>query len=123
MSWTGWMRSRAFFAQQGANRFRVRAYRHAAGVLRGWPRSVADICRNHDIDESYARGIARQALKLDSLPDIGTLGTKSLVIILRVLRIHSRRPSHAVSLSKDGPTLSIGRSQRPQRQPSRQPSH
>ncbi len=38
------------FAQQGANRFRVRAYRHAAGVLRGWPRSVADIFAEEGIE-------------------------------------------------------------------------
>ena len=30
-------------AEQGANRFRVQAYRHAANVLRRWPRSVAEI--------------------------------------------------------------------------------
>ena len=38
------------FARQGANRFRVRAYRHAAGVLRGWPRCIADIFAEEGVE-------------------------------------------------------------------------
>jgi hypothetical protein len=52
---------------------------------------IRDLCRNFDLDESYARGIARQALQLDALPDIGALDAKSLVTVLRALKIHAAR--------------------------------
>ncbi|MGC2353052.1 MAG: helix-hairpin-helix domain-containing protein, partial [Candidatus Udaeobacter sp.] len=38
------------FAEQGANRFRVQAYRRAANVLRRLSRSVADIFREQGIE-------------------------------------------------------------------------
>ena len=54
------------FAQQGANRFRVRAYRHAAGVLRGWPRSVADIFAEEGIEGRGDSGHRAEHCAFDS---------------------------------------------------------
>jgi Holliday junction resolvasome RuvABC DNA-binding subunit len=52
------------FAQQGANRFRVQAYRNAANVLRSLPYSVAEIFRREGIEglekiPGVGAGIAR----------------------------------------------------------------
>lgn len=44
--------------------------------------------------------------KLDALLDIGTLDAKSLVIVLRALKIHSCRPSFDSSSPSDGQILS-----------------
>lgn len=52
---------------------------------------MRDLCRKYVIDESYARGIARQALKLDALSDIGTLDARSLVTALRAMKIQTAR--------------------------------
>ena len=62
------------FAEQGANRFRVRAYRQAAGVLRGWPRSVANIFAEEGIE-----GLA-------DIPGIGP----SIARAIRDILLHGR---------------------------------
>ena len=45
------MKSQIFLLEQGANRFRVQAYRRAANVLRRLPRSVGDIFKREESDE------------------------------------------------------------------------
>jgi DNA polymerase/3'-5' exonuclease PolX len=60
----------AVLADQGANPFRVAAYRRAAATVRSWPRSVAELARERgaaglaelpDIGESLARAIYQLA--------------------------------------------------------------
>jgi DNA polymerase (family 10) len=58
------------FAEQGANRFRVQAYRRAANVLRGLSRSVADIFANEGIEG------------LEQIPGIGVTIARSIRDIL-----------------------------------------
>lgn len=61
-------------SQQGANRFRVQAYQHAAAVVRALPQSVSEIF--------YRQGIAG----LDALPGIGV----SIARAIRDLVLHGR---------------------------------
>jgi hypothetical protein len=49
-SQAGAMKSRIFFAEQGANRFGVQAYRRAANVLRRLSRSVADVFKREGVE-------------------------------------------------------------------------
>lgn len=57
---------------------------------------IRDLCRHYDLDEAYARGIARQALNLEALPDIGTLDARSLVTVLHALKnVTKREPASA----------------------------
>jgi len=44
------MKSRIFFAEQGANGFGVQAYRRAANVLRRLSRSVADVFKREGVE-------------------------------------------------------------------------
>lgn len=62
------------FAEQGANRFRVQAYRHAANVLRRWPRSVAEIFAGEGIEG------------LEEIPGIGA----SIARAIRDVLLHGR---------------------------------
>ena len=62
------------FADQGANRFRVQAYGRAAGVLRRWPRSVADIFSDEGIEG------------LEEIPRIGP----SIARAIRDILLHGR---------------------------------
>jgi DNA polymerase (family X) len=62
------------FAEQGANRFRVRAYRRAANVLRRLARSVADIFRERGMEG------------LEQIPGIGT----SIARAIRDILLHGR---------------------------------
>lgn len=55
--------------------------------------AVQTVCNEYDLAEEYARGVARQALRLDSLPMLEQLQPAQLVIVLRALRIHVRRMS------------------------------
>jgi DNA polymerase (family X) len=58
------------FAEQGANRFRVRAYRHAANVVRRLARSVADIFAEEGMEG------------LEQIPGIGVTIARSIRDIL-----------------------------------------
>src|SRR5512132_4137104 len=62
------------FAEQGANRFRVQAYRKAANVLRGLRRSVADIFKREGIEA------------LEQIPGIGP----SIARSIRDILLHGR---------------------------------
>jgi DNA polymerase (family X) len=62
------------FAEQGANRFRVRAYRRAANVLRRLARSVAEIFREQGMEG------------LEQIPGIGT----SIARAVRDVLLHGR---------------------------------
>jgi DNA polymerase (family 10) len=62
------------FAEQGANRFRVNAYRRAAGTLRRLPRSVADIFAEEGIEG------------LEQIPGIGP----SIARSIRDILLHGR---------------------------------
>jgi DNA polymerase (family X) len=62
------------FAQQGANRFRVEAYREAANVLRRLPRSVVDIFKCEGIDG------------LEKIPGVGP----SIARSIRDILLHGR---------------------------------
>jgi hypothetical protein len=62
------------FAEQGANRFRVQAYRRAANVLRRLSRSVADIFREQGIEG------------LEQIPGIGA----SIARAIRDILLHGR---------------------------------
>ena len=62
------------FAEQGANRFRVQAYRHGANVLRRWPRSVAEIFAGEGIEG------------LEEIPGIGA----SIARSIRDILLHGR---------------------------------
>jgi hypothetical protein len=62
------------FAEQGANRFRVQAYRHAANVLRRCPRSVAEIFAEEGIEG------------LEEIPGIGA----SIARAIRDMLLHGR---------------------------------
>jgi DNA polymerase (family 10) len=62
------------FAEQGANRFRVQAYRRAASVLRRLSRSVADIFAKEGIDG------------LEQIPGIGA----SIARAIRDILLHGR---------------------------------
>ena len=62
------------FAEQGANRFRVQAYREAANVLRRLPRSVADIFRSEGIEG------------LEKIPGVGA----SIARSIRDILLHGR---------------------------------
>lgn len=57
--------------------------------------AVNRLCQEYDLDESYARGIARQALALETLPLLEQMEPAQLVTVLRALRIHVRRMAHA----------------------------
>ena len=70
------------------------AMRRHGGDARRIAWQIRDLCRAHDIDERYMRGIARQALRLGAdapLPELLTLAPADLVTIIRALRIHLRR--------------------------------
>jgi DNA polymerase (family X) len=62
------------FAEQRANRFRVQAYRKAANVLRGLPRSVADIFKREGIEG------------LEKIPGVGA----SIARSIRDILLHGR---------------------------------
>jgi putative hydrolase len=62
------------FAEQGANRFRVQAYRKAANVLRGLPRSAADIFKREGIEG------------LEKIPGVGA----SIARSIRDMLLHGR---------------------------------
>ena len=62
------------FAEQGANRFRVQAYRKAANVLRRLPRSVADIFKCEGIEG------------LEKIPGVGP----SIARSIRDILLHGR---------------------------------
>ena len=62
------------FAEQGANRFRVQAYRKAANVLRRLPHSVADILKSEGIEG------------LEQIPGIGA----SIARSIRDILLHGR---------------------------------
>jgi hypothetical protein len=64
---------------------------------------IRDLVRHHDLDEDYARGIARQALKLDALPDITELDAKDLVVVLRALKIQVARPRQSTAPARELP--------------------
>ena len=64
----------AIFAEQGANRFRVRAYRNAARTLRSLPDSVAEIFRCQGIEG------------LEKIPGIGP----SIARAIRDILLHGR---------------------------------
>jgi DNA polymerase (family X) len=62
------------FAEQRANRFRIQAYRKAANVLRGLPRSVADIFKREGIEG------------LEKIPGVGA----SIARSIRDILLHGR---------------------------------
>jgi DNA polymerase (family X) len=62
------------FAEQGANRFRVHAYRRAANVLRGLPRSATDIFKREGIEG------------LETIPGVGA----SIARSIRDILLHGR---------------------------------
>ncbi len=62
------------FAEQGANRFRVQAYRNAANVLRSLPDSVAEIFQREGIEG------------LEKIPGVGT----SIARAVRDILLHGR---------------------------------
>jgi hypothetical protein len=62
------------FAEQGANRFRVQAYRKAANVLRGLHRSVADMFKREGIEG------------LEKIPGVGA----SIARSIRDILLHGR---------------------------------
>jgi len=62
------------FAEQGANRFRVQAYRNAANVLRSLPYSVAEIFRREGIEG------------LEKIPGVGA----SIARAIRDILLHGR---------------------------------
>lgn len=53
--------------------------------------SIREICREHDLEEDYVRGVARKALKLDSLPLLDSLGAPQLLTVLQLLRMNVAR--------------------------------
>jgi hypothetical protein len=58
-------------AEQGASRFRVHAYQHAAAVVRGWPRPVSEIFKQE--------GLAG----LEKLPGVGESIARAICDLLR----------------------------------------
>ena len=70
------------------------AMRRHRGDARRIAFQIRGLCEEHEIDESYMRGIARQALHLGhdaALPELGTLTPEELITIIRALKIHLRR--------------------------------
>lgn len=57
---------------------------------------IAEECRKADVDEDYARGIARQSLQSDTTPLLEQLTPEQLATVLIALKIHVRRmgPEH-----------------------------
>jgi hypothetical protein len=53
--------------------------------------TILEICREHDLDENYMRGVARQALKLEALPELERLEPAQLLIVLQLLRMNVAR--------------------------------
>lgn len=51
---------------------------------------IRELCCAHDIDEDYARSIARQSLQSDK-PDLNVCSARTLLAVLRALRIHVKR--------------------------------
>jgi putative hydrolase len=64
----------SIFAEQGANRFRVQAYRNAANILRSLPDSVAEIFRREGIEG------------LEKVPGVGA----SIARAIRDILLHGR---------------------------------
>jgi hypothetical protein len=57
--------------------------------------AIKDLCAQHDLDENYARGIARQSLKAESTPLLDTLSPGQLLAVLQALKMHVRRERSA----------------------------
>lgn len=48
--------------------------------------SLRKLCADHEGDEAYMRRIARQALRLDVLPELHTLDADQLLVVLRACK-------------------------------------
>ncbi len=66
--------------------------------------NIREVCANHDLDEDFMRGIARQALRLDTLPELVKLSPDDLMIVLRACKQHVTR--HLVREGKRQPQIS-----------------
>ncbi|HEX8312764.1 MAG TPA: hypothetical protein VF614_15690 [Chthoniobacteraceae bacterium] len=53
--------------------------------------TILEICREHDLDEHYMRGVARQALRLEALPQLEQLEVAQLLTVLQLLRMNVAR--------------------------------
>ncbi len=69
------------------------------GDARRLAHKIRGICKDHDLDEDYVCRVARQALRLDSLPDLDRMNTEQLFMILRALRCDAERLTVAAHAS------------------------
>jgi hypothetical protein len=58
--------------------------------------AIREQCRKADIEEDYARGIARQALKRDTLPWLDDLTADELITLMQLIKYNARQmqPEH-----------------------------
>lgn len=62
-----------------------------SGDARRLLHELSEITEDHGIDEDYLRGVARQMLKVDHLPELSKLTKPQLVLILGEVKRHVRR--------------------------------
>ena len=65
--------------------------RRLSGDRRRILHEVQQLAQKFDCDDDYMRGIARQALKRETIPEWRDLGPEDLLCILRALKIQVRR--------------------------------
>ena len=78
------------FEELAGNGIRWRL-RYAQGPARRLAHAIQATCREHDIEEDYARGLARRALQLVELPLFEQLSPKQLRKVLQVLKKQGAR--------------------------------
>ncbi len=52
---------------------------------------IKEVCDRHDLDENYARGIARQSLQSETTPLLDQLQPAQLLTVLKALKTHAKR--------------------------------
>jgi hypothetical protein len=65
--------------------------------VNGQVHKIREICRELDLEEDYARGVARQALGLGRLPLFPELSPRQLQTVLRVLKAQGSRIAAAAN--------------------------
>ncbi len=101
------------FAEQGANRFRVQAYRHAANVLRRLPRSVADIFNREGIEGLEKIRVSVRALPGRFATSFSTAGSRcSIVSAAKARRLPFSQPCLALEKNLRDVSMTISESKR-----------
>lgn len=84
----------------GGIRWRMK---YASGPARRWTHKIRATCAELDLEEDYARRIARQALKLPTLPLFEELSPRQLQTVLRVIKAQGKRMvATATATEEDG---------------------